>query len=47
MGVLFSPPRFPPVCTTELGYGQDQAGVRQRGVKIIGLSVDPVERHAG
>jgi len=43
--VLFSHPRaFTPVCTTELGY---MASIKpefdQRGVKIIGLSVDPVE----
>jgi len=46
--VLFSHPRnFTPVCTTELGY---LAGIEpefaKRGVKIIGLSVDPVENHA-
>jgi thioredoxin-dependent peroxiredoxin len=46
--VLFSHPRnFTPVCTTELGY---MASIKpefdQRGVKIIGLSVDPVENHA-
>jgi alkyl hydroperoxide reductase subunit AhpC len=46
-GVLFSHPKdFTPVCTTELGYdGEDQAGLRRRNVKIIGLSVDPVESH--
>jgi thioredoxin-dependent peroxiredoxin len=43
--VLFSHPRaFTPVCTTELGY---MASVKpdfdSRGVKIIGLSTDPVE----
>ncbi|WP_300015347.1 peroxiredoxin [Pseudonocardia sp.] len=43
--VLFSHPRaFTPVCTTELGY---MASIKpefdRRGVKIIGLSVDPVE----
>jgi len=43
--VLFSHPRaFTPVCTTELGY---MASIKpefdQRGVKIIGLSTDPVE----
>jgi len=46
--VLFSHPRnFTPVCTTELGY---MASIKpefdQRGVKIIGLSVDPIENHA-
>jgi alkyl hydroperoxide reductase subunit AhpC len=45
--VLFSHPKnFTPVCTTELGY---MAGIKaefdKRGVKIIGLSVDPLERH--
>ena len=47
-GVLFSHPRaFTPVCTTELGYLasiKDQFDAR--GVKIIGLSVDPIDRHA-
>jgi alkyl hydroperoxide reductase subunit AhpC len=47
-GVLFSHPRnFTPVCTTELGY---MASIKpefdKRGVKIIGLSVDPIENHA-
>jgi thioredoxin-dependent peroxiredoxin len=45
--VLFSHPRaFTPVCTTELGYmAQIKPEFDRRGVKIIGLSVDPVENH--
>jgi alkyl hydroperoxide reductase subunit AhpC len=46
--VLFSHPRnFTPVCTTELGYmASIQPEFERRGVKIIGLSVDPVTNHA-
>ena len=46
--VLFSHPRnFTPVCTTELGYmATIQPDFESRGVKIIGLSVDPIENHA-
>ncbi len=45
--VLFSHPKdFTPVCTTELGYMASINGeFQKRGVKIIGLSVDPVDRH--
>ena len=47
-GVLFSHPRnFTPVCTTELGYmASIEPEFAKRGVKIIGLSVDPVDNHA-
>ena len=45
--VLFSHPKdFTPVCTTELGYMASINGeFQKRGVKTIGLSVDPVGRH--
>jgi len=45
--VLFSHPRnFTPVCTTELGYmASIEPEFAKRGVKIIGLSVDPIENH--
>ncbi len=48
-GVMFSHPKdFTPVCTTELGYmARIKPEFDKRGVKIIGLSIDPVDRHAG
>jgi thioredoxin-dependent peroxiredoxin len=45
--VLFSHPKdFTPVCTTELGYmARIEPEFARRGVKIIGLSVDPLTNH--
>jgi alkyl hydroperoxide reductase subunit AhpC len=45
--VLFSHPKnFTPVCTTELGYMASINGeFERRGVKVIGLSVDRVDKH--
>jgi alkyl hydroperoxide reductase subunit AhpC len=48
-GVLFSHPKaFTPVCTTELGYmASIEPEFAKRGVKILGLSVDTLDKQEG
>jgi alkyl hydroperoxide reductase subunit AhpC len=48
-GILFSHPKdFTPVCTTELGYmARIMPEFKKRNVKILAVSVDPLESHKG
>lgn len=48
-GILFSHPKdFTPVCTTELGYmAKISDEFKKRNVKVLAVSVDPLEAHNG
>src|ERR1051325_966691 len=48
-GILFSHPAdFTPVCTTELGaMARIKGEFDRRGVKVIAISVDPLDKHRG
>jgi len=48
-GIVFSHPAdFTPVCTTELGTVQRLwPEFQKRGVKVVGLSCDPIDKHKG
>src|SRR5579885_2164423 len=48
-GILFSHPKdFTPVCTTELGYmARISPEFKKRNVKLLAISVDPIDSHKG